>query len=138
MTTMTPVTLRVPLTIRRRAGRKMIITPDGVVVTAGRGTLANIAATHGDPTLVRARAFRWKRMLDNGHHSSIRALAKAENVNRTYVARLLNLTLMAPYLVEAVLDGRQPEGLTLPAVVEDVPAIWADQTEAWIVSHCVV
>ena len=133
MTTMTSVTVRVPLTIRRRAGRKMIITPDGVAVTAGRGILANITATHGDPALVKAlaRAFRWKRMLDNGIHSSIRELAKAENVNRAYVARLLNLTLMAPDLVEAILDGRQPDGLTLPAVVEDVPAIWADQAAAW-------
>lgn len=133
MTTMTSVTVRVPLTIRRRGGRKMIISPDGVAMTAGRGTLADIAVTRGDPALVKAlaRAFRWKRMLDNGHHASIRELAKAENVNRAYVARLLNLTLLAPVLVEAVLDGHQPEGLTLSAVVEDVPPIWADQTAAW-------
>ncbi len=133
MTSVTSVTVRVPLTIRRRGGRKMIISPDGVAVTAGRGTLADIAATPGDPALVKAlaRAFRWKRMLDDGRYASIRELAKAEKVNRAYVARLLNLTLLAPSLVEAVLDGRQPEGLMLPAVVEDVPAIWADQTAAW-------
>ena len=133
MTSVTSVTVRVPLTIRHRGGRKMIITPDGVAVPAGPRTPADIAVTHGDPALVKAlaRAFRWKRMLDNGIHSSIRELAQAENVNRAYVARLLNLTLMAPDLVEAILDGRQPEGLTLPAVVEDVPAIWADQAAAW-------
>jgi len=133
MTNVTSVTVRVPLTIRRRGGRKMIISPDGVAMPAGGRTPADIAVTCGDPALVKAlaRAFRWKRMLDDGRYSSIRELAKAENVNRAYVARVLNLTMLAPSLVEAVLDGRQPKGLTLPAVVEDVPAIWADQTAAW-------
>ncbi len=133
MTSLTSVTVRVPLTIRRRGGRKMIISPDGVAMPAGGRTPADIAVTRGDPALVKAlaRAFRWKRMLDDGRYGSIRELAKAENVNRAYVARMLNLTLLAPSLVEAVLDGRQPEGLTLPAVIEDVPPIWADQTAAW-------
>ena len=133
MTTMTSVTVRVPLTIRRRGGRKMIISPDGVATDARSRTPADIAVTHGDPALVKAlaRAFRWKRMLDDGRYGSIRELAKAENVNRAYVARLLNLTLLAPALVEAVLDGRQPQGMTLPALMEDVPPIWADQTAAW-------
>jgi hypothetical protein len=133
MTTMTSVTVRVPLTIRRRGGRKMIISPDGVATDARSRAPADIAVTRGDPALVKAlaRAFRWKRMLDDGRYGSIRELAKAENVNRAYVARLLNLTLLAPALVEAVLDGRQPQGMTLPALMEDVPPIWADQTAAW-------
>lgn len=138
MTTMTSVTVRVPLTIRRRGGRKVIISPDGVATDARSRTPAGIAVTRGDPALVKAlaRAFRWKRMLGDGRYGSIRELAKAENVNRAYVARLLNLTLLAPSLVEAVLDGQQPEGLTLPAVVENVPPIWADQTAAWSGSSC--
>lgn len=133
MTSVTSVTVRVPLTIRRRGGRKMIISPDGVVTAAGARTPADIAVTRGDPALVKAlaRAFRWKRMLDDGRYSSIRELAKAENVNRAYVARLLNLTLLAPDLVEAILDSRQPGALTLPAVVEDVPQAWADQKSKW-------
>lgn len=133
MTSVTSVTVRVPLTIRRRGGRKMIISPDGVAMPAGGRTPADIAVTCGDPALVKAlaRAFRWKRMLDDGRYSSIRELAKAENVNRAYVARLLNLTLLAPDLVEAILDSRQPGALTLPAVVEDVPPAWADQKSKW-------
>ena len=83
MTTMTSVTVRVPLTIRRRGGRKMIISPDGVPTDARSRTPADIAVIRGDPALVKALAwaFRWKRMLDDGRHASICELAKVENVN---------------------------------------------------------
>lgn len=122
---MTSVTVMVPLTIRRRGGRKQIIGPDGAPVRAGEdGTGA--ATTHGDPALVKAlaRAFRWRRMLEDGRHSSIRDLAAAEGVDRAYVGRVLNLTLLAPDLVEGILDGREPEGVTLPGLMETTPAEW--------------
>lgn len=111
---MTSVTVVVPMTIRRRGGRKQIIGPDGEPVQAGEDA-AGVATTRGDPALVKAlaRAFRWRRMLEEGRHASIRELAAAEGVDRAYVSRLLNLTLLAPDIVEAVLDGRQPAGLRL-------------------------
>ena len=129
MTSVTSVTVRVPLTIRRRGGRKMIISPDGVAVTAGRGTPADIATTRGDPALVKAlaRAFRWKRMLDDGRHGSVTELAAAEKLDRGYLGRILALTLLAPDIVEAILDGRQPEGVTLPALMRSFPVEWAKQ-----------
>ena len=60
MTSVTSVTVRVPLTIRRRGGRKMIISQDGVAMAAGGRTPADIAVMHGDPVLMKAlaRAFR--------------------------------------------------------------------------------
>jgi hypothetical protein len=125
---MTSVTVMVPLTIRRRGGRKQIIGPDGVAVRAGEdGTGA--ATTHGDPALVKAlaRAFRWRRMLEGGRYASVRELAKAEGVDRAYIGRALNLTLLAPDLVEAVLDGRKPEGMTLPWMTEGVSVDWTGQ-----------
>ncbi len=129
MTNVTSVTVRVPLTIRRRGGRKTIISPDGVVTAVGRGIPADIAVTRGDPALVKAlaRAFRWKRMLDDGRYGSIRELAKAEKVNRAYVGRLLNLTLLSPDIVEAILDGRQASDLSLPVLIMAFPLEWARQ-----------
>jgi len=119
---MTSVTVVVPMTIRRRGGRKQIIGPDGAAVRAGE-EVTGVATTRGDPTLVKAlaRAFRWRRMLEEGRYVSVRELAKAEGVNRTYIGRLLNLTLLAPDLVEAILDGRQPQGMTLPGLMEAFP-----------------
>ena len=124
---MTSVTVMVPLTIRRRGGRKQIIGPDGAPVRAGEAE--GVAATRGDPALVKAlaRAFRWRRMLEGGRYASVRELAKAEGVDRAYIGRALNLTLLAPDLVEAVLDGRKPEGMTLPWMTEGVSVDWTGQ-----------
>ena len=71
---------------------------------------------HGrDNALVKAlaRAFRWRRMLDTGVHATIEDLAKAKGIGKTYVSQVLRLTLLAPEIVEAILDGRQPAGLQL-------------------------
>ena len=125
----TSVTVSVPLTIRRRGGRKQIIGPDGAV--AGPGECgAGVVPVRGDPALIKAlaRGFRWRRMLEEGRYTSISEMAKAEGVERGYVGSLLRLTLLAPDLVEAMLDGRQPEGVTLPGLLEPFPAAWSDQT----------
>lgn len=121
---MTSVTVVVPMTIRRRGGRKQIIGPDGAPVPSGTDA-TGVATTRGDPTLVKAlaRAFRWRRMLEEGRYASIRELAAAEGIDRAYVGRALNLTLLAPEMVEAILDGRETTGLTLPNLVEGSPAI---------------
>jgi hypothetical protein len=129
MTSVTSVTVRVPLTIRRRAGRKMIISPDGMAMMAGTRTPADIAVTRGDPALVKAlaRAFRWKRMLQDGRYGSITELATAEKINESYLSRVLRLTLLAPDMVEAILDGRQPPEMTLPVLMEVFPVEWWQQ-----------
>ena len=115
------LTVRVPLAVRKpRGGRKLILTPGGMVK---RG------ASAADTTLVKAlaRAFRWRRILETGRHGTIDELAAAEKINSSYVSRLLRLTLLAPDIVEAILDGRQAEGITLPVLMEPFPAKWSDQ-----------
>lgn len=128
---MTSVTVTVPMSIRRRGGRKQIIGPGGEPVQAGEGG-TGVATTRGDPTLVKAlaRAFRWRRMLEAGRYASIRELAAAEGVDRAYVGRVLNLTLLAPDLVEAILDGREPDAPSLPRLLCGLPAVWAEQRAA--------
>jgi hypothetical protein len=117
------LTVRVPLAARKqRGGRKLVLTPSGM---APRGAAA------ADTTLVKAlaRAFRWRRMMETGQVATIKELAAAEKINPSYVSRVLRLTLLAPEIVEAILDGRQPEGMTLPALMEPFPVEWvAGQT----------
>jgi hypothetical protein len=117
----TSITVRVPLAIRHRPGRKIVVTP----MTNG---LAPVT-TRADPALVKAlaRAFRYQRMLDQGRYASITEMAAAEGIERGYIGSLLRLTLLVPELVEAILDGRQPEGVTLPALMGPFPANWSDQ-----------
>jgi hypothetical protein len=124
----TSVTVTVPLTIRRRGGRKQIIGPDGAVARQGECG-AGVVPVNGDPALIKAlaRGFRWRRMLEDGRYGSISEMAKAEGVERGYVGSLLRLTLLPPEMVEAILAGRQPEGVTLPALLEGLPVGWGEQ-----------
>jgi hypothetical protein len=128
---MTSVTVVVPMTIRRRGGRKRIIGPDGAPIRTG-DDVPGAAETRGDPALVKtlARAFRWRRMLEEGRYASIRELAAAEGVDRAHVGRALHLTLLAPDVIEAILDGRQPEGMTLPKLMKPFPVEWGSHRAA--------
>jgi len=85
--------------------------------------------TRADPALVKAlaRAFRYQRMLDQGRYATITEMAAAERIERGYLGTLLRLTLLAPDIVTAILDGRQPEDVRLPRLHEPLPVGWADQ-----------
>ena len=113
------VTLHVPFRVVKRGGRKEMHLPDGAA-TQRRPDNALVKAL--------ARAFRWKRMLDSGEFASISELAEMEGIAFTYMARLLRLTLLAPDIVEAILDGRQRPELTLARVLEPFPVEWSRQT----------
>src|ERR671910_1816745 len=116
------VTVRVPLKIRRHGGRKMIIAPDGTAPWAP--PRARI-----DNTVVKAiaRAFRWRRLLEEGRYGSVVELAEAEKINKSYVSRILRLSLLAPPIIEAILNGRQPPMLGLPVLLEPLPVEWEAQ-----------
>ncbi|MFH5926914.1 hypothetical protein [Roseomonas xinghualingensis] len=122
------LTVWVPLTIRRRPGRKTIVTPNGVALQAQATATTQ---TRGDPALVKAlaRAFRYQRMLDEGRYASISEMAAGEKLDRGYMGRLLQLTLLAPEIVEKVLDGRQPDQLDLPRLMQALPSAWSEQTD---------
>ena len=130
MSAATSITVRIPLTIRRRPGRKTIISPNGDQWTSAGGI-----SSRADPAMVKAlaRAFRWKRMLDQGRYGSITEVAASEKIDRGFVGTLLRLTLLAPDIIEAILDGRQPAGLGLPALLKPFPVEW-DRQRAEILS----
>ena len=119
------ITVRVPLAIRRRPGRKTVVSP------VWDGSEAALP-TRADPALVKAlaRAFRYQRLLDEGRYASISEMAKAEEIERGYLGTLLRLTLLAPTIVEALLNGRQPAELGLTTLMEPFPADWSEQRQA--------
>jgi hypothetical protein len=125
MSVATSITVQVPLVVRHRPGRKTIVTPSG---TEGDATIRMRA----DPAMVKAlaRAFRWKRQLEDGRRCSISEIAKGEKIDRGYVGSILRLTLLAPDLIEAILDGRQPDGLGLPRLLLPLPLEWPEQRRA--------
>ena len=117
-----PLTIRIPLRLRRHGGRKLVIVPDGLPAPAPR---------RPDDTLVKAlaRAWRWKRQIESGKVGSLNDIAEAEKLNSSYVSRIFRLTLLAPDIVEAILAGRQPRTLQLEMLREEVPVDWDRQRE---------
>jgi len=117
------LTIRIPIQLQRRGGRKLIMTPKGAAMPAPK--------PRRDETLVKAlvRAHRWRRRIESGQARSITDLAEQEGVTDACVCRLLPLTCLAPDIVEAILDGRQPKGLRLAEMLGNGPLSWNDQRE---------
>ena len=97
-------------------GRKAVVTP-----ARERGEAA--LPTRADPALLRAlaRAFRYQRLLNEGRYASISEMAEAEKIERGYLGTLLRLTLLAPAIVEALLDGRHAAELGSPKLMRPFP-----------------
>lgn len=112
------VTLHVPFRVVKRGGRKEMQLPDG-----------SAQPRRTDSTLVKAlgRAFRWKRMLESGEFATIAELAEREGIAPSYMTRVLRLTLLAPDIVEAILDGTQGPEVTLARLQDPFPLVWAEQ-----------
>ena len=117
------LTVRVPLTLRKRGGRKQVVMPEGACWGQPRPRVDN--------TMVKAiaRAHRWKRLMESGRFASVTELAEAEKINQSYLCRVLRLTLLAPDIVEAILDGRQPLGIQLDVLLKPHPVVWSTQRE---------
>ena len=114
----TSITVRVPLAIRRRPGRKTVVTPLGAPAAG--------VQTRADPALLKAlaRAFRWQRMLDGGRYGSISEMAAAEKIEPGHLGKMLKLTSLAPSKVKSIVDGRQGAEVSLPGLMQGVPRIW--------------
>jgi hypothetical protein len=119
------LTIRIPIRLQRRGGRKLIMTPEGAEAPARKPSR--------DETLVKAlvRAHRWRRRIESGRAKSITDLAEQEGVAVAYVCRLLPLTCLAPDMVETILDGRQPKSLRLAELLGNGPVDWGEQRMSW-------
>ena len=122
MTRATPipetVTIHVPFRLVKRGGRKEMVLPEGAA-----------QPRRTDNTLVKAlaRAFRWKRMLESGEFATIAELAEREGIAMSYMTRILRLTQLEPGIIEAVLDGRQNDAVTLARLMDPFPISWIEQ-----------
>lgn len=113
------LSVHVQFRIKKRGGRKEIQLPPDAPSQRSRV----------DNTMVKAiaRAFRWQHMLESGTHATLLDLARAEKINPSYVSRVLRLTLLAPEIVEAILEGQQEREMTLARLLEPFPEFWNNQ-----------
>lgn len=122
--TSTTDTIRVviPLTIRKRNGRPKILPPDDVTVRDGRAQ---------DPHVLRAiaRAWSWRRQLENGSASTIQDIAAAEKVSDRFVSRMMRLTYLSPEVIDHLVTRRVPPALSLNDLVAVADRPWAEQLQ---------
>jgi hypothetical protein len=116
------LTIQVPMTFKTRGGRKLVISPDGVPSWAK-------TRTRIDNTMVKAlaRAFRWRKLLETGVYTTVEEIAAAEKINTSYVSRILRMTLLAPEVVEMIIDDRQSADLTLAKLTKPFSVEWKEQ-----------
>ena len=116
------ISIEIPMAFKKRGGRKVIVLPDG---------------SHGHPiptatidnTMIKAiaRAFRWQKLLENGTYTCLDDIARSEKIGASFVSRYYRLVLLAPDIVEAILDGRQPAQMTVKVLLKPFPVEWDRQ-----------
>jgi len=115
------VRIRVPMKLKRRGGRKEVTVPEGLDHRP-----APTPRAESRMAVALARALRWQEALESGVFPTMKALARKLGVDGRYVARLLDLTLLAPDIIEAILNGTEPDGLSLEKLFR-APMEWTEQ-----------
>ncbi len=118
------LTTEIPMTFRRRAGKAVIVLPNGERAVERREALIDNAMVK-----LIARGHRWHRQLVDGTHASIADIAKSENINPSFVSRILRLAYLSPTIVEAILNGQFPAHLTMKRLIAPFPMEWGRQRE---------
>ena len=118
------IVIRIPLSLKRRGGRKEVIMPDG------SPSAPRASRQYVNPVIVAlARAHRWAELLESGRFGSASAIAAAQDVDPSYVARIMRLCLLAPDIVQSILDGTAPDGVSLEKLYR-MPPEWGEQRSA--------
>ena len=116
------MTVSLQIEIRRRGKRKTVTLPDGAAMQPRRWDEM--------PTPIQqalARGHRWLAMMGSGQARSLSDVAALEGMDRAYVSRMVNLTTLAPDIVEAILDGTLPDHVTLFDLASGTPLLWDEQ-----------
>lgn len=116
------ISIEIPMAFKKRGGRKVIVLPDG---SHGHP----VPAATIDNTMIKsiARAFRWQKLLENGTYTCLDDIARSEKIGASFVSRYYRLVLLAPDIIEAILDGRQPAQMTVKELLLPFPVEWDRQ-----------
>ena len=116
------LTIHIPVAFKNRGGKKWFVTPVG-------GTDWVAAKQNRDPDLVRGLVLgrKWWKMLENGVVGSINEIATRAKISRPLVQRRIDMTLLAPDIMAAIMEGRQPRGFSMTSFRNAVPGLWEEQ-----------
>ena len=111
------VLVSIPIILRESAGRKQIVTDQKKFKAENDPIVLNIA-----------RGFYWQEMIDNGKIANVRELANILNVNESYVARTVRLTMLAPEIIHRAIRGTLPPNISL-AKLYKLSSRWDEQLQ---------
>ncbi len=118
------IVINVPLRLKKRGGRKEVIMPQAFASDKPMYQSQQEALV-----IALARSHRWQKLLDEGKFESISDLAREIGLDVSFAARLMRLTLLAPDIVEMILMGEEPSGLSLTMLTKKSTVIWEVQRE---------
>ena len=121
------IVIDIPMTFRRRSGRKEIVLPEGATAAPPKPT--------GPLALALARAFRWQEMIESGEAVSNSDLGRRLRIDQSFIARTIRLAALAPDIVEAILDGHEPDEASLRRLRRRTPPLWTEQRELLGLGH---
>ena len=118
--TATSIRIVIPLTLRKRNGRPKILPPEDAGLPASQGQ---------DPHVLRAiaRAWKWRRQLEEGEASTLQDIAGREGVSERFIGRMIRLAYLAPGVLEALVVKRRPPAISFNEMVEVAKLPWGEQ-----------
>lgn len=119
------IIVHVPMTIKKWGGRKVIVGP------IGQDLRTLESGVRKDNKLLKAiaRAYKWQKWITTDKYKNLDEIAEVEGINKSYVLRIIRLMRLSPKIIEAVLDGRQPNNFGLSLVEKSFPELWEKQEE---------
>ena len=125
------LSVNIPINFKKWGCRKVIISPKGHDLRVLNNSLLR------DDTMLKAlsRAHKWQKILRSG--KSAQAIAEKEGFERSFILRTSRLMLLSPKIIEAILNGEQPEGFSLEKLRrKSIPANWNEQAELLGFTNC--
>jgi hypothetical protein len=117
------IVVHVPIRFRRAGAKRMIVGPTGEDLRCLEKEIRK------DEKLIKgiARAYKWQKQIAQGKYKTARDIEDAEGINHSYVQRVMRMMLLSPRIIEAILDGEQPEGFALTHIDKTFSPVWDEQ-----------
>lgn len=116
------VSIEIPVTIKYKKGRKVIIAPDSEVPE-------NQSPVQETLFQALTRAHSWLDLIESGEAATVTQLAEKLNLDKSYVGKIFRLINLAPDIQEMLIRGDEPDGLTLNQLRGTIPADWNEQRQ---------
>jgi len=113
------VELTCPMRVHRTAGGTRVIVPGQTRRGESQPSISIIKAI--------ARARHWSEKFASGEVETLRALASQTGMTQRYISRILKCAVLAPTIVEAIVNGHHRTAITLDRLTKDVPLAWSAQ-----------